>query len=51
MLETWLEQKDDLLAGREPRPKGDSLTVGELCDRFLATKKRLMQAGQIPKEL
>jgi hypothetical protein len=33
-IELWLEQKDDLLAGRRPRPKADALTVEELADRF-----------------
>ena len=39
-LEQWLDQKDDLLAGHEPRAKIDALTVGDLCNRFLAHKEQ-----------
>ena len=43
-LSLWLEQKDDLLANREPRAKSDAVTVGKLCNEFLAHKrKRLRQ--------
>jgi hypothetical protein len=38
-LRKWLDQKDDLLAGRMPRVKSDGLVVGELCNRFLASKR------------
>jgi hypothetical protein len=31
-LELWLNQRDDLMAGRTPRQTGEGLTVGELCD-------------------
>ena len=34
-LQLWLEQKDELLAGRTPRPKTDEITLKELADRFL----------------
>jgi integrase len=39
----WLDKKDDLLAGREPRAKGDpgGLVVGDLCNQFLAAKEAL----------
>jgi len=37
-LEIWLDQKDDLLAGREPRTKTEGLTVADLCNQFLAHK-------------
>ncbi|MBN1394197.1 MAG: tyrosine-type recombinase/integrase [Pirellulales bacterium] len=41
-LELWLEQKDDLLAGREPRPKSsDELTVADLCNEFITHKETL----------
>ena len=41
-LEQWLEQKDDLLAGREPRAKkDDELTIADLCNQFLAHKEQL----------
>ena len=40
-LEQWLEQKDDLKAGREPRPKTEGLTIAELCNLFLELKESL----------
>jgi hypothetical protein len=43
----WLDQKDDLLAGRVPRAKRDGLTVDELCQRFLHAKKVAQEAGEI----
>lgn len=43
----WLEQKDDLLAGRKPRPKTDGLTVKELCNRFLTAKTQQRDSGEI----
>ena len=46
-LISWLEQKDDLLAGRTPRVGREGLTVGELCDRFLQAKDRQLDAGEI----
>lgn len=32
-LELWLDQKDDLLAGRKPRVSGSGVKVGDLCRR------------------
>jgi integrase len=43
----WLEQKDDLLAGRKPRNKADVLTVVQLCNHFLAFKDALRTSGEI----
>ena len=43
----WLDEKDDLLAGRTPRAKGAGLTVGELCDRFLQSKDKRLESGEI----
>lgn len=45
-LALWLEQKDDLIAGRKPRSK-DGLTVYELCTKFLHSKQKLADAGEI----
>ena len=42
-------QKDDLLAGRTPRTKGDGLTVRDLVSRFLTGKQHLCDAGEITK--
>ncbi len=48
-LEKWLDQKDDLLAGRTPRAKSDGLLIGDpphrpdsavgLVNRFLSAKR------------
>ncbi len=46
-LAKWLEQKDDLLAGRKPRTPSDDLTLGELCNRFLSSKRNLLDAGEL----
>ncbi len=46
-LEQWLNQKDDLLAGRTPRVPGDELTVGKLCSRFLDAKYAKLQSGEL----
>jgi integrase len=46
-LRLWLDQKDDLFAGRTPRDKSDGLTVAELCDRFLQAKDQQLDAGEI----
>ena len=46
-LERWLDQKDDLLAGRTPRIKGDSLTVRELVNRFLTLKQAALDCGEL----
>jgi integrase len=48
-LKLWLDQKDELLAGRKPRSKvGDGkLTVAELCNHFLTSKVNRLQAGEL----
>lgn len=38
-LEVWLRDKDDLIAGRTPRAKAGGLTLRELCNKFLASKR------------
>jgi len=43
----WNEQKDDLLAGRTPRPKADGFTIRELCDRFMVSRRRKMDANEL----
>jgi integrase len=44
----WLEQKDDLLAGREHRPDTGKLTLYQLCnDKFLAHKEAERDNGYI----
>lgn len=46
-MEQWLEVKDDLLAGREPRAKTEGLTVAGLANEFLAHKETLRDNGEL----
>ena len=47
-LAKWLEQKDDLLAGRKPRERVEGgIGVWKLCQLFLAHKKQLLESGEI----
>jgi len=47
-LDEWLRVKDDLLAGRKPRPPGDhGITVGDLCNHFLTHKTTLVESGEL----
>ncbi len=46
-LAKWLEQKDDLLAGRTPRVNSDGLTVRDLVNRFLSAKKNRLDTGEL----
>jgi hypothetical protein len=40
-LNLYLDQKDDLHAGRKPRVNGDDKTLGLAMDQFLSAKKLL----------
>lgn len=46
-LQRYVEERDDLYAGRKPRRKGDGLTIKDLVKRFLATKKERVAAGEL----
>jgi integrase len=48
-LTSYNEQKDDLHAGREPRePEGTAgVSVKEACNRFMASKRLLVDAGEL----
>ncbi len=47
-LNRYLEVRDDLMAGRTPRPQNDDrLTVKELCDRFCTRWQDKLNAGEI----
>ncbi|MCY2990911.1 MAG: tyrosine-type recombinase/integrase [Planctomycetota bacterium] len=48
-LAEWLRVKDDLLAGREPRPKVEGFTVADVCNRFLTRKQNRVGTGEITK--
>jgi hypothetical protein len=44
----WLDQKDDLLAGRVPRASdAGRLTVRDMVNRFLTTKQNLVDSGEL----
>jgi integrase len=45
--ELYEQQREALYANRKPRVKGGELTVAELCNRFLTSKLRLMESGEI----
>src|SRR5262245_49380211 len=46
-LDLWLEQKDDLLAGRKPRVKGSYLSVKQVVNQFLNDKKQLIASAEL----
>src|SRR5437764_1493612 len=46
-LKKYLEQKDDLHAGRKPRPDADALTVKDVVNSFLNGKQALLDAGEL----
>ena len=48
-LERWLNDRDDLMAGRRPRKKGDpdALTLADLINRYLTAKRDAVATGEI----
>ncbi len=42
-LEEWLRVKDDLIAGRKPRPAKDGFRICDLCNLFLEAKQGRIQ--------
>jgi integrase len=46
-LAKYLAEKDDLHAGRTPREAPEALTTFALCGKFLTTKKRLLDVGEL----
>jgi hypothetical protein len=46
-LQKWLDQKDDLLAGRVPRAKLPDLTVADLTNLWLDWKKARVASGEL----
>jgi integrase len=46
-LNLWLDQRDDLLAGRTPRGPGEYLSVSSLCNQFLTAKRRHVDTGEL----
>ncbi len=45
-LDKYLDQKDDLFAGRRPRPKG-GLTLQDLINRFIQDRQRKADSGEL----
>lgn len=46
-LNLWLDQKDELLAGRTPRSTPDGLTVRDICNHFLTAKEQQRGSGEL----
>src|SRR5215469_10759935 len=46
-LDRYNEQKDDLHAGRTPRPDPDALTVKGVANAFLRAKREAVDAGEL----
>jgi hypothetical protein len=46
-LQRYVEERDDLYAGRKPRRKGEGLTVKDLVNRFLLAKKARVAVGEL----
>jgi integrase len=45
----WLDIRDDVRAGRTPRPKVEGLTVRELANHWLTSKQALLDSGELAK--
>ena len=46
-MQKYLDQKDDLNAGRIPRVQREGFTVRGLCNRFFTSKEHLRKTGEI----
>lgn len=46
-LAKYLDERDDLQAGRTPRVKDGSVTVQDLCEHFVAYKQHLVDTGEL----
>ena len=47
-LDKYLEQKDDLYAGRTPRPTGvNGCQIRDLVNHFLSAKRQLVETGEL----
>ncbi|MCZ7638515.1 MAG: hypothetical protein M5U12_22175 [Verrucomicrobia bacterium] len=44
-LEKWLDQRDDLLAGRTPRSKREGVSMADLANKFLTAKTAAVGVG------
>jgi integrase len=49
-VDLYNEQRDDLYAGRVPRPKEDQcFTLRQLCNEFLTAKMNLVESGELSR--
>lgn len=46
-LALWIEQSEDLLAGRTIRPQGEGPTVSYICNALLTAKQTLVDSGEL----
>ena len=46
-LRKYLDQRDDLYAGREPRAGGDGITIRDVVNHFLTAKQRKLETGEL----
>jgi integrase len=46
-LAKWLDERDDLMAGRTPRRHKGEATIRDLVNRFLTAKRTLVDAGEL----
>ena len=46
-LQTYLDHRDDLYAGRKPRLKDDSFRLRDVCNRYLTYKQLQLKNGEI----
>ncbi len=46
-LKRYLDEKDDLYAGRQPRRVSDGITVKHALNSFLASKESLLKSGEL----
>ncbi|MHB8951799.1 MAG: tyrosine-type recombinase/integrase [Pirellulaceae bacterium] len=48
-LNLYLDQREDLHAGRQPRVKRDGFTVEEACNQFLHARKTKVDSGELSR--
>src|SRR5436190_13776319 len=46
-LQRYLNEKDELYAGRVPREKAEGFTLRDLCNRFLTSKRHLLDTSEL----